>query len=1801
MPLLNTKSVSCDGVTPQSRLTNALAFYNQFTQFIHAVRNSPLMLLSICGLNTFYGLNTAETALDTGLNIINQAIESGLNHFFGVSAAPPFLAQFIDLTRAESVLADQENQLLLASLYLPSPFPPPESHSRGLATEMKKFLAFSGLSAIGVPAEVNPWILGQLIRILAEGGALKSCTESQFERVVLPCLLVKISLSPRHSSHQSSQQLFSQQLLSQQLSSQPIGMRYVTSSALISLLFPLIRQADLLQAGLGTALYNIGSCNPLLLIFPNTDKYSQTTVCAIRDSAINSPAVNSPAGRDSPGLQHPNALINTSRLALPGALPYFGPVSESSHYWIDALSSSVFSVTYQQTHGAHCPIPVNKTIPAKNSTEITNDFARATGYGHWFPQARRLVYVIDTGSRARLIDTQGQSIGPAFNFNEPLAEEHLASNVKTKECLSQPKVVAIPKKLTTAAINKSVISIKAASWVEKFRQRLSHLDGLIGFFSRAEAQSIGKTAPFDWQVRKLMSIKRENSPLNRNPNIEQVFPDDYTYDDITRCYKPLFNNESHSYQDINDHRPGLTLAKLVEKMLSPQTQAYLLSDTIKTVPLAISRYYACARLDMSQQPRSWVVNGFVKYIFHLLNIENIFDIKDSANIYATLNHFYYIEASLAQRLKGFITIDSDSKVVNQLLTDIVVKITFPFNLLKNKVYRTHEVRGWKLMLGLAIEQYFPLSKRGRPMARVNEFFYLLTDDSINPAEKIRFRRMLMHPPLCFVIQLMGMDIQHEKLNDDYPELIISLIDRFNSLDRTRVDMLTESSRIVVEQLYAFYHSDKTLSNSDRVDIIRQVLVSSIDVTLQFIVENWFYQSDKAKVKLSVNSIFYNCWVRGASRQVRNNNLFQGGVTIFTFNQHPYYFFIDDSGACFFLGVGENEAKRALLTNPNFFKQGDIEHNFNEKTGYRFAEIEGGLTLSLETVGDFIVNGDYSGPAASFVDHIALSTPRKNKLIGSTFLTRMEDWYKEISLMSFIPLWGCVQSLRLPQHDSVEKIVSCSVEGPTVSMLAHKSLELISNVKTIVSLRPQDLFSELTDSLSTSGTVFFNPSTGITISTEASAAIVEAGGVGTRVLGDEIMGAEVGDIIAEGQASGLITRFHGSSIESFSTYASSTESIYYYGEGPPVALRQSLSAILPIDAIETSVSIEDLSSTLATVGGRLRVDHRLRYSSGSDLSGREEDIKRFLGIISEKSRDRQRKSIETIFVILDEVTNSLLANIPHLIIKKKGFKVVAASIAVMATVEICKAVFLALYNEQKHGGYQDTNIVDFKLKFVDKIKMQLTLSVGGMPAEDNKNIEHEIEITEQQANEIEENGLLPLSEKERLNINSLNTDTHAGFSFNQAVANILLSGLPESANKIHSLSMVIEPSIEPPALSTRFVRVLSLDSANFLQLLTLLYRLPYVLAEQIVECHSSQSPDNTQQEFLGVAIDKYKNQPVHFLYPERLSRQLQTLLEQYRFATAGDYVKEYNAVHRMQYLRLTHQDYLNFSLEALANYLSNNKNYSIYNSQVTVLSFKPFYAVSMNVAAVLAQSNNNARSRPEPTLLFPAELPADIALMLQQYFYASPEQRLGERATNQELNKQLGLGIGWVKSLVTPYLTLPAALFFNSRMVRYGFDKKEWQAMTFTYLTQPVGLLRVLAEGLNVNLEEQLFIRDNRMLRNEFTHYLQATDSQKQEERHRIELYYSLYQRKEYRLLTPESFINRMREKYHAEDLINAAAQVEVIGLYNSHSQNLQHALADKTDNSIIAYPQDWPMEACNEFDVYRAIRYGNLLPTIALG
>lgn len=1713
-------------------LYTCLHIYNQFTHFVETIRNSPVQLLSVGVSPKLHRL------MQRGSERLNGHIESMLSHCFKSKKNEQAFMQLIEVEKAEQALASDEAKQLLSALYSPSPFPPPEKTVEGLSQEITCFLAFSGLTSIGIPTDHNKQVFKQLKKLLTRKGALKTSNGEGSDRKLLAFL-----------------------------SSRRTGC-YLIQQMIPAMFIPLIKEGDRFIAGLGTALYHLITCDPLRVLFPvNGPQYrDERSIFAV------SPKPDNNVEQDTAGRESANLLT----LAFPGAEPYYGPRHENRLYRISHHSTALFQGPYFNVERQCCVSEPdgNRTHLAPYLSGTTVDIRLDTG-------SHRVLYQLNSGRSAVIIDAANGAVAVSLDVQ--------AASMKKATAMSEVSAAFRPapvlKKIgptTAIKAHKERVGGTVADWI---REKLQHLDRTMSLFSAADAQRLPAKAAFNWQSRKEArslngSTAARSKTLIKNPNIEQLFPDDYTYDDITQCYKPLRSNGEKVF----------SVLKMVEKMLDDTSMTLLagsplyLDDTTRDIPRVISQFYSCASLDMGRQPLSWIINGYVKYIFYLLNIESVFELSSFAEIYALLNTLATIDDGLAQKLKTYIKIDSGSEFINARLARVVGIISFPFHLADGNVYRTHEMRGWKLMLGIVIEQYFPANRRGRPIERANDFIHLLTDESVKNTDKQKFMKMLTHPPVCFIIELMSLDVLHERLANNRHQEIISRLYKFNAIELGRHDALAFSSQTVVEQIYAFHHGNNTLSKKNGINNIRQSLITSVRITLNFIMENWFYQSSQQRVKLNIYSLSLTCWLTGSSRSLRKDDFFQGGVLSFEFNNNRHFFYMDDSAECSYLGSDEDRIKNEMLNNRNFFKGGEIEEVFFEKTGYRFHEIEGGLSLVLNEIGSFNVGGEFLQAAEVFVDLIAFSTPRKNKLMGSTFITRMQDWYSEISIASFIPLWGCYEGVSNQQLDTLEKIIICSIEAPTLSLVADKSTELMKLIKNTLYLRPQDLFSDITDTTSPSGTLLISPNRGVILSTEAP---------GER---------------AAGQASEMIARFHGSSVESFSTYQSSSDSLFYYDKKGVRIIRTSVKSMSSLRAIQNSVSLDDISSTVYSLEGKVTVNNIIKYASENDFLAREEDIKIFLDMINDRIKDKQKQTILETFEILGDLSNGLLANVPHLIAKKQGIKAVAYSVMLLAALEVFKATILAVYNEEKHGGYQDTNIVDFKLRFFDKLKLHFEIKKNDTAKP--VTVEHNIELTSEQSQEFQRRGIVRVPADERVNFRLFQQQSKIARNFNKLVMDALLFGLPFPRKKMFSLSLTLEPDSASITVADSYFRVLSMQGSDFIDLISYRRKINYPLKECPVIClHISSASvgvlSTLRREELPLleALIKYKGQKVQVIYPSTISMQTQAILEAYRNAKVGDYVQEYNYVHRWQFLRIVTEEYLNFSHGDICQYLRTQKNVDPDAVNITRIDFSPFRIRVFPLREINQNKQfNHVSQRQKPVFIFPKALPADVSLMLHQVINASAEQLLGERVTNLEQHRMAGLGIDRVKSMVTPYYTLPARLFYHSRIIRYGFVKSDLDKLQFNYSLngqmQTFSLMEVLAGRLKGSLDGHPFMQGNRMFRNEITRYLEATVSELKAERQTIELYYALYRRKGDYSQCPSEFINRIAQRYGVTQAITGEATVEIIYLHRRQSKTLQEALLDNTDNSIVAYPLGWPREACNEMDVYRGTRYGNLTPSI---
>ncbi len=155
MPLVNPQNAVCVTGRSENGLVNVLSFYNQFTQFIDEVRNAPVRLLSICGVNNIYGMNHVSLTIAQVLNASRHGIEQLIKCYIPVNVDEKRLATVLDKSKAQLVLQIAENKQLLEQLYTPSPFPPPESQPQRMELEVSKLLAFAGLWSLGIPAAVK--------------------------------------------------------------------------------------------------------------------------------------------------------------------------------------------------------------------------------------------------------------------------------------------------------------------------------------------------------------------------------------------------------------------------------------------------------------------------------------------------------------------------------------------------------------------------------------------------------------------------------------------------------------------------------------------------------------------------------------------------------------------------------------------------------------------------------------------------------------------------------------------------------------------------------------------------------------------------------------------------------------------------------------------------------------------------------------------------------------------------------------------------------------------------------------------------------------------------------------------------------------------------------------------------------------------------------------------------------------------------------------------------------------------------------------------------------------------------------------------------------------------------------------------------------------------------------------------------------------------------------------------------------------------------------------------------------------
>lgn len=1695
MPVNSFLSRVLPANNPDLSVKEALSHYNQFARFIATISNAPQRLLS--------GWHSASR-----------------------NSLPRIKSN-------ASVLESAEHQQLLAALYRPSSFPPPESIKSDLAEEVADFLELSGLANIGIPAPINRVVLTQLKVILGDAGLYHGPQDDGW-------LLNYLARHYRGS--------------------------YFSLSMIMTAICPLSQRLDTLIPGLGTALYHILSCQPLHILFP----------------------VSLPIETESSELIYKESNP-IKMLFLPSMQPCFGPTLTNNLYWLAPNTTTLFQSPYIDALGETCPafkeIPANKQVNPNNVTSV---------FGELYSDIGRLFYAVVTTQQPVAINTQEDKSGLYLLQKERLQKERATTNVSGKALrIKSSSVTASPPLLNKiSAVNDMPAPMDNV--ITTVRRALFWLDKQSRFLPVAEAGSITPFIQPSWSASLRRPREIAESLVPKPLTLDKFFPDDYHYLDITRRLRV--------WAGPNGAR--LTVIQLVEKLLTEETRRYLMEDVDGAMPEAVANYYRCARLEVNQQPKSWKINGFLKYLLHLLNIERIFQTEDYNALYTLLGRLHPLDEKFVTALAAFIKPNSGSKGIDEILRGVISHLAFPLHLLAKDNYTSHEMRGWKILFGLCLEHYFPAHLRGKPMDTANDFINLLRDGLKNGEDKTKIISLLTQPPLSFVFELMTLDLLHEKLVDNQSGRIVSLLSTFRQEEVLRYRILSLGSRAVVEKLYTLERQTDARTQRESVDTIRSSLVSSTAITLKFILSNWFYQSSLDRLKVSVLRINFSCWLKPTSKQLTGRSLFQGGAFRFEFNQSVFFFFIDESGECSYLAAGETQAKNELLSNKKFYREGNINEAFFTTTGHELSDIDGGLNLSFEEVNKLgpLGLGDNNAflqqIATAFVDNVAFNTPRKNKLLGSTFGTRMKSWYSGLSLEVFVPLWGCYDSLKDKQQDEIEKLIVCSIEAPTASLLVQKGSELIKALKSSFYINPQDLFTDLSESASSLRTLFISPRHGIYVASEAS----------TEILSSVISPAT--HSLGVNPASAMITQIHGSSVESFSSLGSSGRSSCYFASGPNTPLEPMTMHALPINTIQTSASIGNIHSSTTSLRGQINMNSMLSLPS-ENMMPREDDIMRFLGVLNDRVRERRWQLLQLSLTILAETTDALLGNIPSLLLKKAGLKLVLQAILLIATIETFKAYILAAYNEYKHGGYQDTQIEDFKLKFIDGNRLSLEFTGTGGASK----IHHETRIDYETAQALTQQGLVKLPLDDLIKATDFEGEEQAAWAFNRAIMDRLLMGLAIPASLSMSSKHRRLPGSTYPftgaqqpgnisSLPFAYLKLLTLDAENFVALLSWLHQVDYLLEEveviswQIPQYHTAQ-PAHFTRVIDALKLPQYKQS--HIIYPDFIANDIQQALERYRHASATDYINETNRLHRLQYLPLTPARYLNFSFSQLQQYLLDHYRLDISRLEVTRVDWQPFTITTLSLKqAVLQRNVARPRYNDKPQFIFAAEIPAKGVIFLYQYLNATPEQLLSERATRLTHNRRAGLGIGQLKSLYTPYFSLPAALFLSSRIVRYGFDRAELMAQRFEFCQsgqcREVGLLEVLHDKLSVQLESSSLLRGNDMLRREFEDYLSARDSDREDERKNRALYRAMYVENTRSRLNATDFIVRISLKYSAAINIKLDVLVDVIDSYTSRTMTLQQALEDQTDNTLVAFPDDWPQEVCIEFDVYRQTRYGNLLP-----
>ncbi|MEG3133728.1 hypothetical protein SC206_09175 [Rouxiella sp. T17] len=1670
------------------------------------------------------------------------------------------------------ILDSAESQQLLDALYRPSRLPPPESLKGELSREVADFLQLSGLATIGIPAPVNLAVLAQLKVLLSEA---------------------RIYLGPQDDAW-----------LLQYFARHYRG-SYFTLSMIIAAVCPLSQQLNNVVPGLGTALYQILTCQPLRLLFAQLSAESSQELLAESPHAY---------------FRQPKALTRvvkpSAALALPGMQPYFGPSRKDKTYRLTPFTTTLFSSAYLIGQGERSA--ANKPMQAvrhfvDNSDHNAKHNNATQFFGRIYPASGELFYAVVTAQQEITLCTRGDrpvvylgnNSPPVFNnkqvFNKNLSTAHVLITRLFTQLVTQlvTQSSTAESALTCAAPSDNLSASHPSSslineGIRVITQALVWLDSHTSLLPVAEAGKIKEVIHPHWNPIARRPREIAATLIQKPLTLDKFFPDDYQYLDITRRLKRLMSPNDAS----------MTVLQWVEALLTEETQSYLLDPKDGALPNAIANYYRSAKLEITQQPKSWIVNGFFKYLLHQLNVDCVFQPQDHNALYSLLGRLQPLDEDFVRELAAFIKPNSGSQNLDEILRRVILHLSFPLQHVAQDNYTSHEMRGWKILFGLCLEQYFPARLRGKPIDTANDFINLLGDGLRNSQDKSKIINLLNQPPLIFVFELMTLDLLHEKLTDNQSNRVVDLLSTFRQQEVLRYQILSMGSRAVVERLHALERRTDVQTQQSNVDTIRSSLVSSTAITLKFILSNWFYQSSLARLKVSVLRINFSCWLKPASKQLAGQTLFQGGAFRFEFNQATFFFFIDESGECSYLASSEAQAINELLSNKKFYREGNINEVFFTTTGYELSDIDGGLNLSFEQLKQFgplsqsDKNGFLEQVAVAFVDNIAFTTPRKNKLLGSTFGTRMKTWYSGLSLELFVPLWGCYESLQDKQQDEIERLIVCSIEAPTATLLVQKSGELIKALRSSFYFSPQDLFTDLSDSVSSLRTLFVSPRHGIYVASEAS----------TEILSAAISPAS--HTIRTDSASAMITQIHGSSVESFSSVGTLGRSSCYFASGAGTPIEGLSIEGVPINKLQTSASIENIYSSTTSLRGQLSMNTLLR-SPSENLLPREDDIMRFLGVLNDRVKERQWQFLQLSLVILAETTDALLGNIPSLLLKKAGLKLVLQAILLIATIETFKAYILAAYNEFKHGGYQDTLIDDFKLKFIDSNRLSLEFS----SKEGGTRIRHETRLDQPTAAAFTHQGLVKMPQNEQIKATVLDDEELAGWHVNRAIMDRLLAGipvsaagaasakhrrLPDSANFLRGVEHTEENSLQPFI----YLKLLTLDAKSYLALLSWLYKVDYSLGEaeiiswQIPHTYASESAHFTRV-IDALSLPQFENSQI--IYPAFIEQSLMQALERYRHATATNYVMETNRLHRLQYIALSHLSYLNFNFAQLQHYLVNHCSVDISGVQITRIDWHPFIVSTLTLEQAISQRYAvKQKYNGKPQFIFAKEIPANVMILLHQYLNATPEQLLSERATRLTNNRRAGLGIGMVKSLYTPYFSLPAALFLSSRVVRYGFDREEFMAMTFEHCQlgqcREVGLLEVLHRKLAVQLQSNIILRGNAMLRREIEGYLSASDADRENERKNSALYQAIYSGNGSNRIIATDFILKISLKYSASDFIKPEVLITLIDSYTSATVTLQQALEDQTDNTLIAFPDYWPAEACIEFDAYRQTRFGNILP-----